>query len=72
MATKDDVGQIDRHESSEPVLGIVAHELKRLREQVRQDIEGINDRLVALEGRPRVGGMALRDMEVPFSAMRRS
>ena len=49
MATKDDVRQIVRHEIGELVPGIVAHELKPLREELRQDIEGINDRLDALE-----------------------
>ena len=49
LPTKDDVRQIVRHEIGELVPGIVAHELKPLRQELQQDIEGINDRLDTLE-----------------------
>jgi hypothetical protein len=57
MASKDDVRAIInkqvppivRHEIAELVPSIVAHELKPLRQQLQQDIEGINDRLDTLE-----------------------
>jgi hypothetical protein len=42
MVTKDDVRRIVRHEIGELVPGIFAHELKPLRQELRQDIEGIN------------------------------
>jgi chaperonin cofactor prefoldin len=47
--SKDDVRQIVPREIGELVPGIVAHELKSLRQELQQDIEGIDDRLETLE-----------------------
>ena len=47
--SKDDVRQIVPREIGELVPGIVAHELKSLRQELQKDIEGIDDRLETLE-----------------------